>query len=521
MSESIASTMADPSTHPSPERRLSIPVPITTIASQDTPPALATTKRKFHQILENITRPTKRPLSSSSITSIPDTPAKRIRLEARSRLDGTSKPSTIKSTLPPAVRERIDAQLLKARLEAAKTAPFRAGSTPDTRVREPNYNPWSHVGFLRRLKTFSNVRVWSSKPDAINEVEWAKRGWVCDKNSLNTVACRGGCEARVVVGLRPALKDEEGKEIDGTEDMSVELSEELVRRVGELIVEGHKDECLWKGGGCRDDIYRLPLVKQAVWEMDLRERYESFVKANGQFPEQESLLSAVDVQHLVGCLPSGFSRGQASVNAGGMSNQTANVDDTLADPPTNLNSTALIFSLHGWTIPPESTSDCPLATCDACFRRLGLWLYMSSSPSAIPAEASRLDLTTQHRPHCPWINASSQCMPRNGSLAGLDGTHVLARCIENAARFRDGARLSNTSLVSASDSTDGTATKLNAESGLDGTLERAVEDPKVARQRVKDVQAAEDRARFAKLRALTKTLRLKGLGMRLRMKQFN
>ena len=52
-------------------------------------------------------------------------------------------------------------------------------------------------------------------------MEWAKRGWVCE--GWNTVACKGGCEQRVVVILRPKRKDKDGKEIDNSEDMSMEV----------------------------------------------------------------------------------------------------------------------------------------------------------------------------------------------------------------------------------------------------------------------------------------------------------
>ena len=52
-------------------------------------------------------------------------------------------------------------------------------------------------------------------------MEWAKRGWICE--GWNTVACKGGCEQRVVVILRPKRQDEDGKEIDNSEDMNMEV----------------------------------------------------------------------------------------------------------------------------------------------------------------------------------------------------------------------------------------------------------------------------------------------------------
>ena len=44
---------------------------------------------------------------------------------------------------------------------------------------------------------------------------------------VNTVACKGGCERRVVVGLREMAVDEEGLEVEGSEDFSGEIGEQL------------------------------------------------------------------------------------------------------------------------------------------------------------------------------------------------------------------------------------------------------------------------------------------------------
>lgn len=115
--------------------------------------------------------------------------------------------------------------------------------------RPPNFQPYSQEQFLGRLKTFADVKKWTSKPDAIGEVEWAKRGWSCD--TWNTVACKGGCEKRVAVKLRPKRKDRDGKDLDMTEDLAVDSDESLVKRYEELIVSGHAEDCLWRKQGCQ------------------------------------------------------------------------------------------------------------------------------------------------------------------------------------------------------------------------------------------------------------------------------
>lgn len=118
----------------------------------------------------------------------------------------------------------------------------------------PNFQPFSQEQFLERLKTFADVKKWTIKPDAVGEVEWAKRGWVCD--TWNTVACKGGCEQRVVVRLRPKRKDRDGKDIDMSEDLAVDIDTALVEKYRERIIDGHGEDCLWRKRGCSG---RLPL----------------------------------------------------------------------------------------------------------------------------------------------------------------------------------------------------------------------------------------------------------------------
>jgi DNA-directed RNA polymerase subunit RPC12/RpoP len=69
----------------------------------------------------------------------------------------------------------------------------------------PKYAPWDRTAFLQRLKTFSNLTDWTPKPSKVNEVEWAKRGWVCQK--LEQVRC-SLCNIEILVKLNR-------KEVDG------------------------------------------------------------------------------------------------------------------------------------------------------------------------------------------------------------------------------------------------------------------------------------------------------------------
>jgi hypothetical protein len=72
----------------------------------------------------------------------------------------------------------------------------------------PKYAPWDRAAFLERLKTFSSITDWTPKPAKVNEVEWAKRGWVNKK--WERVRCEL-CNIEILVKLNV-------KEIDGKEE---------------------------------------------------------------------------------------------------------------------------------------------------------------------------------------------------------------------------------------------------------------------------------------------------------------
>lgn len=241
----------------------------------DSPPALATTKRKFHKLLDNLTASTAAASPTTmysspnaSTSSLPRTRSPEP-LAKRPRSSEAAHNATERQRQVSAGQARIQAlkdQLLspKPSLSPSGTAVERkktlrvvpkasssnlltTSQDKEKEARKPNFQPYSQPSFLERLQTFT-VKRWSTKPDAISEVAWAKRGWTCE--GWNTVACRGGCEKRVVVNLRPRRKGEDGKEIERSEDMSYEVKPGLVERYAELVVEGHEGECLWKRKGC-------------------------------------------------------------------------------------------------------------------------------------------------------------------------------------------------------------------------------------------------------------------------------
>jgi hypothetical protein len=52
------------------------------------------------------------------------------------------------------------------------------------------YSPGDRDELLKRLATFQEITDWTPKPDKVNEIEWAKRGWICQgKEKVRCVLC--------------------------------------------------------------------------------------------------------------------------------------------------------------------------------------------------------------------------------------------------------------------------------------------------------------------------------------------
>jgi hypothetical protein len=357
------------------------------------PEAVATTKRKFYRALDSLSNP--------STTRVIEPAAKRIR----------------RSVSTSSSRSRVfEARKAQEQTEAAPTTP-------------PNFSPWSHETFLARLKTYSKVSLWHSKPDAIGEVQWAKRGWICI--DVNTVACRGGCERRVVVSLDveqrhgedakaistiPSPDEESTKGVAEDDDADMETA--LVRRYEALIVEGHTATCMWRKAGCQDDIYRLQVIRPAIWLPALRSRYDSLhairhATNDVTFKDAESASS-----------------GETAAN---------DLLRVFPDPK------ALHIALHGWQGSRDAGNE--LLQCEACFQRIGLWMYqpgykvvragnprVGSGPNSDEDgdDMQAVDLLELHRDHCPWRNGDSQ--KASGSFAGLNASQILRRVITTYAR---------------------------------------------------------------------------------------
>jgi len=364
------------------------------------PEALATTKRKFYKALDSLQNP----------------PAARPTEPASKR-----------------VRRSISTTSTVSRHNAATPSAKEGDGVPKA---PPNFSPWSHETFLARLKTFSSVSLWHPKPEAISEVEWAKRGWKCV--DVNTVACRGGCEKRVVVRLdtskRPSTETREDEdrgqddvdENEDDEDADDGMEDALVRRYKSLIVDGHAETCMWHRAGCKDDIYRLQVVRPTVWQPELRKRYQSlqpmcdavrYIKLKALPHDTSSLLST---ERLLAELPADV--------LGPPGEEQPAPEDSLK---------TLEVALHGWRGSEDSGNE--LLHCDTCFQRIGLWMYQPDYRTTSRASSDdesdgpvTIDLVEMHRDHCPWRNPDTQ--KSAGSLRGLNACQILQRVVSTCAR---------------------------------------------------------------------------------------
>lgn len=452
------------------------------------PEALATTKRKFHKLLDSrfgtpsapaaATPP--RPISQGTLSSEPAT--KRIR----------SSDST--ASLTSSLR--------------TKTATTKSSINP---VRgEANFAPWSHDAFIKRLRSFGPVTSWHPKPDAVGEVEWAKRGWWCV--DTNTVGCKGGCGQRLLVKVEPIVKrrrvqeegqeqedeDEDDEDDEDDEENQQELEQALVEKYRELIVEAHSEDCLWRKAGCKNDIYRLPIVKSTVWQPELRVRYQSLLAIS---PSLANLtLQPTDLTpsptKILANLPSALLSNSEEEN-------TSNDTDTAEETRQN----ALQIAISGWQGSTESSTQ--LLSCSACFQRIGLWMYQpdykphrfSDDDDEDSPQDRSLHLIQLHREHCPWRNPTTQAA--TGNYIGRCAYEILLDVLE---RYIDEQRRRSRGTVQGT-----VAGEAESETGVieDGRESLALESmpsmPELSRTETEKL----DKERLSKLRRLKTVLGFK------------
>ncbi|ORY61388.1 C3HC zinc finger-like-domain-containing protein [Pseudomassariella vexata] len=353
------------------------------------------------------TRPNdKSPIPMSSITS--DFLSKRRRVAALGSTTGNESP--LGST-------NISDVVLK------KTT--TATPSKDAKVAPPRYCPGDRDQLIRRLGTFQELTEWTPKPDKVNEIEWAKRGWVCQ--GKERVRCTL-CSKELVV--KTSKRNVDGKEVPVT--VGSDFEQALVKKFAELMVEAHEDDCPWRRRGCDDSLLRLVLTSPSTALPSLRQRYDELCARPAFLPYQFNLRlpPSFSLQAVKAQLPPNF-----------FTEPTPSTSSS-ATP----NDVALALALTGWQglnnprIGPVPNS----AACATCLRRLGLWMFKSkevdpeTNEILVPAPMDHLDPVREHRFFCPWRNAGAQRNSGSHASEKEDKTawEVLAVTIRNASHLR-------------------------------------------------------------------------------------
>jgi len=181
-----------------------------------------------------------------------------------------------------------------------------------------------------------------------------------------------------------------------------------------------------------DTIQRLPVAHQGTAIDNLRARYISLVGMASDLPPDPSIPEDLDVlsmhKQILPLLHPPLTKPQTGASPVSLSRSS----DPPPDPEVSetLNHSALALALFGWQA--EEGHILGLATCTACFRRLGLWLFQPTTDHSTPSSMNRLDVVGEHRGYCPWINAISQngAASRRTSIDGLAGWQILLRAVK-------------------------------------------------------------------------------------------
>lgn len=165
--------------------------------------AVESKKRKFHRVLESISKPSA-PDNASKQTTQPAAAPAHDRIPAKLSI----KKVRLSSNDNPEFASARDSILKPSRRT------IRTSSASSSK--RPTFVPWDRDVFLERLETFRRVDRWSSKPSPINEVQWAKHGWIC--TDVMRVSCVSGCGGSVVVKLPDEIDELDGYDAEKVQE---------------------------------------------------------------------------------------------------------------------------------------------------------------------------------------------------------------------------------------------------------------------------------------------------------------
>jgi hypothetical protein len=161
--------------------------------------AMNSTKRKFNTLLNGLGSRPSSAISSTSTefnSSLQHDPTADGEIDTQTKKRRFSYTTSITSQRPTRTMSSLIASRHKKSTSSA--------SIESPRLDAPKYAPWDRDAFYERLKSFRTLTNWTPKPDKVNEVQWAKRGWVCQK--FERVRCCT-CNVELLVGLNKKVVD--------------------------------------------------------------------------------------------------------------------------------------------------------------------------------------------------------------------------------------------------------------------------------------------------------------------------
>lgn len=300
---------------------------------------------------------------------------------------------------------------------------------------KPRYCPGDRDELLKRLASFQELTDWTPKPDPVNEVAWAKRGWICQ--GKERVRCTL-CNKELLVGLN--RKELEGREIAVL--VASDIEDALVQKYVELIITSHGEDCLWRKRGCDDALLRLPLANRQKAIQDLRRRYDELCARHPFLPHEFNLRlpEKLNINTILARLPPDFFTSPPP-------------PATVTTGPTP-NRVALVLAMCGWEgLENQRMGPVPnSASCHTCLRRLGLWMFKSkeidpeTNEVLVPAPMDHLDPVREHRFFCPWKNVEAQQVrleggpirrAKLGAEETMCGWEILLQVLKNEAYLRE------------------------------------------------------------------------------------
>ncbi|KAJ5835755.1 hypothetical protein N7447_001781 [Penicillium robsamsonii] len=385
--------------------------------------ALESKKRKFHRVLESISKP----------------------------LTPENAPKAAPAA-PTTVQDRISANLSikKVRLASADRSELTAVrnsinkiSRPGHRItsansnKRPTFVPWDRERFLERLETFRRVDRWTSKPSPINEVQWAKRGWIC--TDVMRVTCVSDCGGAVVVKLPDEIDELDGFNIEKVEERK-EVRARLVDEYAKMLSNAHGENCPWRIKSCDATIQHLPLTNCDSALLGLHKRYTNISEMGEKLPADDiiQIPEGLDLDVIIKGLPEEWFKEaeKPAVSTDGETQPTTADNQDSTKTHKHVNRAALALALLGWDTASDGAAG--LVGCGACFRRLGLWMYKPKDNGDVTVYTS-LDVADEHMEYCPWIDkvAQSGTGRPNEKLAELRaGWQMVAEAVKVKHRRR-------------------------------------------------------------------------------------